>query len=107
MFLKQNLKYISDEEFENIILPHVEIMDSYLEDKVIPMTISHYIATGFDTSSLFENTFDIHISSALNMFNFIIKDKTKLKNNIKNILLSKYHMKVVNETPLTIEKINR
>jgi len=82
-------------------------MESYLENKIIPMTISHYIATGFNTSSLFENTFDIHISSALNMFNFRIKDNTKLKNNIKNLLLSKYHMKVVNETPLTIEKINR
>ena len=89
MFLKQNLNDISDEEFENIILPHIEIMESYLENKIIPMT------------------FDIHISSALNMFNFRIKDNTKLKNNIKNLLLSKYHMKVVNETPLTIEKINR
>ena len=82
-------------------------MNSYLENKIIPMTISHYIATGSDTSTLFENTFDIHFSSALNLFNFIIKDKTKLKNNIKNILLSKYDMKVANETPLSIEKINR
>ena len=107
MFLKNKVSDISDEEFDNIVLPHIKLIDSYLEDKIIPMTVSYHIATGFNSSSLFENTFDIHISSALNMFNFIIKDKTKLKNNIKNILLSKYHMKVVNETPLTIEKINR
>ena len=88
MFLKQDLNYISDEEFENIILPHVEIMDSYLEDNVIPITISHYIATGFDTSSLFENTFDIHVNSSLNMFNHVLNNKYKLKNKIKEILLN-------------------
>lgn len=107
MFLTRKMNDITDEEFEKIILPHVELMDSYSEDRIIPMAIAHYIATGFDTSALFENTFDIHINSALNMFNHALNDKDKLKNRIKDILLQDYNMKVTNETPLSIEKINR
>lgn len=107
MFLTRKMTDITDEEFEKIIQPHVELMDSYLEDKIIPITIAHYITTGFDTSSLFENTFDIHVNSALNMFNHALNDKDKLKNRIKDILLKEYNMKVTNETPLSIEKINR
>jgi len=107
MFLKRNINDISDEEFESIVLPHNKLMDSYLEDKIIPMTISHYIATGFENSSLFENSFEIHINSALDLFNFTIENKLKLKNEIKNILLQEYNLKVTKEAPLTLEKINR
>lgn len=107
MFLKNKISDISDEEFDNIVLPHIKLIDSYLEDKIIPMTVSYHIATGFNSSSLFENTFDIHINSALDVFNFTIKDYSKLKCRIKHILLTEYNLKVTKETPLTIEKINR
>ena len=107
MFITRKMNDITDEEFERIIQPHVDLMDSYLENKIIPITIAYYITTGFDTSALFENTFDIHVNSALNMFNHALNDKDKLKNKIKDILLKDYNMKVTNETPLSIEKINR
>ena len=82
MFITRKMNDITDKEFERIIQPHVDLMDSYLENKIIPITIAYYIATEFDTNALFENTFDIHVNSALNMFNHALNDKDKLKNKI-------------------------
>jgi len=107
MFLEKRIDDITNEEFQNIILPHIEITNTYLEEKIIPMTVSHYISTGFENSSLFENTFDIHINSCIDVFNYNPKDMVKLKNRIKDILLNEYNMKITNETPLIIEKTNR
>lgn len=47
MFLRKNERDISDEEFEEILLPHYKMVDDFMEGYVIPEVIAFYLASGY------------------------------------------------------------
>ena len=103
MFLKHSEEDISDYEFQQIIEPHHNQFDRYFEEYVIPESIAYFLATGYYTSSMYEESFRIHINSVLaEFFNYEVKDVKSLKKRIKRILLVKYSLKVDDEDPLDL-----
>ena len=104
LFRYEDGKDITEEEFNTIVSPFLDICHDYLEREVVPEYVSFYIATGYNRNALWEDTFDIFIGSALDMFNFVCKDYDSLKAKVTNILFNKYKLKVVRDNPLDFEK---
>ena len=104
LFRFEDGKDITEEEFNTIVSPFLDICHDHLEREVVPEYVSFYIATGYNMSALWEDTFDIFIGSALDMFNFECKDYDALKVKVIEILCNKYKLKVVRDNPLGLEE---
>ena len=91
---------ISDEEFEKIELPHVELCSTYAEEYLIPDYVAFYIATGYYQNALWENSIMQHFNSAADMFNVTLQNKNNAIENVKKILKLKYSLEVVEEYPI-------
>ena len=108
MFLKEDNKDISQEFYNEVSLPYLKEMDDYLENNIIPVVVAHYIATGYRKSALYEDDYCIHITSGIDLFfNFTVKNKSKLKKRVKDILLNEYNLKLIKEKPLLFEDYKR
>ncbi len=99
MFRKEDGKDITDDEFLNIVKPHLKRTDVFLEHYIMAEYIAYYIASGFYYNALWECSFDTQIRSSADIFNYFNYDKAKLKKNIKTLLEEKYSLKVVAEEP--------
>ena len=105
MFLRNTNIDISDEEFERIIEPHHKKVGDYLEVCIIPEVVAYYIATGYYTSSTYEESFQIHINSVLaEFFNYEVQNKKQLKKQIKKLLKVKYGLEIEDEEPLDFKR---
>lgn len=99
MFRIENGEDISDDEFANIVKPHLEKTDVFLEHYIMPEYIAYYIASGFYYSALWECSFDIQVKSSADLFNYFGYDMERLKNSVKTLLEEKYSLKVIAEEP--------
>lgn len=105
MFLREDGKDITDEDFEKLIEPFGDACHKYLHDDALPEYVTFYLATGVRMKALFSNTYKIHINSAADVFN-ISYDYEFVKNKVTNILAEKYNLKVISEEPLDFERID-
>ena len=100
MFIKNKNNYICDSDFERLIYPHMKMIDEYLETYVIPEFTAFYLASGYFTTSLYEEPLKVHLTSILQTFNHKISDMQQLKYNIRQLLIKKYGLIIINEKPL-------
>lgn len=100
MFIKNKNNYISDSDFERLIYPHIKMVDEYLETYIIPEFVAFYLASGFFTTSLYEEPFRVHVTSILQTFNHKVSNMKQLKYNIRQLLTKKYGLIIINEKPL-------
>ena len=100
MFINNYNNYICDSDFERLIEPHMKMIDEYLETYIIPEVAAYYLATGFFTTSLYEEPLSAHITSILQTFNHKVSDMKQLKYNIRQLLIKKYGLIIINEKPL-------
>lgn len=107
MFRFEDGKDITTEEFNNIVSPFFDVCTEHLEKEVVPEYVSYFIATGYNMNAIWGASFDIHIGSAIDMFNFDCKDYETLKAKVTEILYDKYKLKVVSEDPLRFEEIQK
>ena len=100
MFRKTDINKISDDDFANIVNPHINEFNDYLESNIIPVAIAHYLSSGYSINALWSEPFENHINDVLNKFNVEIQNIILLKHRITQILENKYNLKVTNENPL-------
>lgn len=100
MFIKNENNYISDGDYERLIEPFMNMVDEYLETYVIPDFIAFYLAGGYFTTSLYEEPFEVHITSIIQTFNHKVRNMKQLKCNVKQLLVRKYGLIIINEKPL-------
>lgn len=106
MFLKKLDRDFTEEEINNYLMPHYNLITNYMENCVIPQVIAYYLATGYYHSLMFEDTFNIHIKSIQDeLFNYQAKDLKETKEKVKYILENKYSLKVRCERPLKFEEL--
>lgn len=103
MFRVEDGKDITTEEFNDIVGPFFDVCTEYLEKEVVPEYVSYFIATGYNMNAIWGASFDIHIGSAMDMFNFDCKDYTTLKAKVIKILCNKYRLRIISEDPLDFE----
>ena len=95
---------ITDEEFEEILLPFYSNYNEYLIKFVIPDAIAFYLAKGYSRNCLSDYPLINHINSALDIFN-VRGNVDKLITEIELILRIKYNLKITKNNPLKLMKI--
>lgn len=93
---------ITDEEFEEILLPFYDNYSAYLISFVITDTIAFYLANGHRRNCLSDCPLINHINSAIDTFN-VRCDINELIPEIEKILNIKYNLKIVTTNPLKLE----
>ena len=105
MFLKDTGTDITEDEFNNIILPFDNLCHDYLQQEIIPTYAAFYIAEGFKTNSLFDNSYDVYLNEALDLFNDFPKNLEIIKSNTTKFLKQKYGYEVISENPMQLEEV--
>ncbi len=98
-----DLKNMSDEEFESIIMPFDKMIKDYLID-FAKEYIAFYISNAYQYNALWDEKFSLTIVSALERLVELDIEDIDL-NEIKKILEEKYDLKITCELPLKIEDI--
>jgi len=93
---------INEKEYDKIIKTRFKDLENYIEEHTIPDLVAFYIFSGFNNSTLWETTLNKTINTCLEYINLNIDISIKLINSIKNILITKYNIDVVNENPLSL-----
>lgn len=83
--------------------PFYNNLNNYLKSFIIPDVIAFYIYSSFEYKIINKYPLENYLNSALNIFNVNL-NINKLIPKIKNILLIKYHLKIVKTNPLIIKK---
>ena len=104
MFLTNKERNLSDEEWKLITDVHREQYKLYLEEFIMPEILAHYIATGYYKHSVYEESFNLHIRTNLNIVNYKFDNIDLIKSKVKDILRIKYFLLVVQEEPIMILK---
>ena len=94
------MKYKSDFEYDNYVLPHLKKFDKYMLESVIPDICAFYIASGYNDGTLFENSLKIYINCVLDTINYDLDYSEKLKESVKKVLKEKYGLVTINENTL-------
>ena len=93
----------SDKEYYELIKPIVDSNKKYFIEECLINYLAHYISSFNDNDLLKEASLDNVINSALNIIS-----NTKIKdcniNKIKNILKKNYHLNIINDNPIIINK---
>lgn len=103
MFRHEDGKDITNEEYNNYLLPHVLVSDRYLRDVIAPQYCAFYIASGFRMGSLWEDSLRIHVQSVLDIFNYDFKNVSRIMKLAKELLLSQYGLSIVSDNPLVFK----
>ncbi len=95
---------VSDEVYDQNLEPFLERINKHIKDNVANDFVAADIAIAYETDALYAEPFDTVINGALDDLaqttnSFCDKDK------IKEILETKYHLKITNENPIDIVEI--
>ena len=97
-------KDITEEEFEEILLPFFNNYSEYIIKFLMPDAIAFYIANGYFRHCLSECSLINHINSAADVFNVRCK-KEELLPIVKEILRIKYNLIISKTSPLELKKL--
>lgn len=97
-------KDLTEEEFEEILLPFFNNYSEYIIKFLMPDAIAFYIANGYFRHCLSECSLINHINSAADVFNVRCK-KEELLPIVKEILRVKYNLIISKTSPLELKKL--
>lgn len=95
---------ITNEEFEEILLPFYNNYNGYLIKFVIPDAIAFYLANGYSRNCLSDYPLINHINSALDIFN-VRCNVDELMPEIDLVLKIKYNLKIAKNNPLKLIEV--
>ena len=105
MIRKRNGKYITNEEFLNIILSFENVLEEYFINNIVYEFVAFYLSKGYEMSALWECPLQHQINSAIETLSGIrIKDKfdnNKLNKTLKDI----YSIKIIDTNTSQMIKI--
>lgn len=102
MFLKNN-DLLKEKDFIKRCKPHSKQIKDYIESFIAPDLIAFYIASGFYSSSIYEQKLDTLITTGLEFLNTSINNNEILIENIKKTLKIKYNLSIIEVNPLIVE----
>lgn len=97
-------KDITDEEFEEILLPFFNNYSEYIIKFLMPDAIAFYIANGYFRHCLSDCSLMNHINSAADIFN-VRYNKEELLPVVEEILRVKYNLIISKTSPLKLKKL--
>lgn len=103
--IRESLNDITDEEFNNILLPYYNNFNEYIIKYVIPEVVAFGIASAYERNALWQNSFIRHFNSIKDTFNITIDDIDSVIKDTKKLLEVKYSLIVASDDPLEIKKI--
>lgn len=96
--------YLSDEEFAEIMKPFDDLMDKKTHEWLNEF-IAYYVSTAYDMDAIWDtSTLEYEVIDALTTINGIIQTRKFDFDKIKEIMESKFKLKVINDDPIKIEK---
>ncbi len=102
--LRNDFNDITDEEFWNIVQPCEKQLHDYIVDNILDNYVAYHFAIYFNANAMWDQNFSNQVSTAVeDLAQISIKDCNF--ENIKRILLEKYNLKVVCESPLDVVKV--
>lgn len=105
MFKKNTDEDVSETEYNTVIKPHIDKVNSFHETYLVPEISAYYIATGYYNNALYEDSLLNHITSCTSTIDMRVSNEKKLIANVKELLLVKYGLEIENENPLIVKKI--
>lgn len=98
---------ILDDEFENVSKPFDDELDSWFEKhrELINEFVAFYIARGIENNAIWDGAFSGLINSAVETLASYFVDSNVNRPKLDKILLDKYGYKIVQESPMSFEKI--
>lgn len=100
--IRTSLGDISDDEFEKIVVPFDNEINSYIDNEILSEFIAYYIATGYKMSAIWNSSLKTTCNTATECLcdcgNF---DYGKIKKILKN----KYKLEIINEDKLDIKEL--
>lgn len=78
-------------------------LNNYMLNFILPNAIAFYLASSFEYNCLGNHPINNHFNSALELFN-VHCDIKEIRPLIDQILLINYHLQIVSENPLILEK---
>ena len=98
---------ILDNEFEDVSKPFDDELDSWFEDhrELIDEFVAFYIARGIENNAIWEGAFSGLINGAVETLASYFVDSNIDRTVLDKILLNKYGYKIINESPMSFEKI--
>ncbi len=102
--IRKDLDDISDYDYENVITPCEEKIKKELQDKFLNEYVAFNIFVFYNGDALWDEPFELQVKDAIeSLYQFTTNDCNFKK--IKEILKSKYKLKVVCESPFNIEEM--
>ena len=98
-----NIKNITDAEFDKIYLPFYKNVNNYLNNYVIPDLVAFYLTNGYSRNYLSECNLRNHINSAIGTFN-CRRDVNKLILKVKEILKIKCDLVIKSTNTLRLKR---
>lgn len=102
MFRVSTAENIPEDEFNAIVVPFEDKCHEYLEALMV-IYVGKYISTGYKLSAIWENSYDIIINSAIDIFNHDPEDYQNFKDKVTKELSDKYDLHIASENPLSFK----
>ena len=109
MFRSKNAEELSEDEYLELSQPFNDKLDDFMEKYIIPEFGAFYLANGYESGAIEENSYDILVNVILSLLGQTseIKSRDLIKDNIKIFLKIKYGLAVINEDPLAFDFIDK
>ena len=105
MFRKNKNGDISNEEYQNIVVPFNDVFCEYLSKYALPDICAFYIAFGYRSNAEWESSLESHLNSVLAIINCEQYFTDELISRIKDILKIKYGLIIIETDPLKFDEV--
>ena len=103
--IRKECEDINEKIYKELVIPFNNCVEKYIKDNIINEFVSFYIATAYKMDILTINDLLNIFSEATEALCQTIKDYCD-KEIIKEILETKYKLRIINEYPITIEELD-
>lgn len=106
MFRELDGKDFPEEIVNTIINPQYDRYERFVENVLAPEAVAFFLSSGYRSNALWNNNFNAHVNSVLDMLNETRPNKStylKIKKEAKRIMRVKYGINVKCEDPIEFE----
>lgn len=100
----KDLNKLTDDEFDSIVSPFDDKIANYITNEIVNEFVAYYISTAFEIDAIWDESFKLSCYAAVETLAQLGDDSCDL-DKIKSILENKYKLKVLQDKPTIIEKI--
>ena len=101
--IKKSDEDITDDEWDNLHVPNEDNLNNFMVKYVVPEVVAFQLANSYYRGCLCSATFLQHYNS-MNDIILVYPSLDEVKEPIVELLKIKYNLKVVNESPLILDK---